>query len=155
MALRFRGSAINAQGTSLLVTWTFGDGTREARGSRVAHRFRREGTYSVKAKAGGESVSIRVIVRRRAVELIGSPRIADGVMTLKVRTRVAGRLSLRVDSRSRTMAVPASVKEQTLRIQVTTGPLARLTLRLRPAKATALPGLSVRKLVLVSPLAAG
>ncbi len=155
MSLRFRGTAINAQGKSLLVTWKFGDGTRDARGPRVAHRFRREGTFTVRAQASGESVSIKVVVRRRAVELIGAPRVADGVMTLKVRTRAAGKLSLRVDSRSRTIAVPAASKEQTLRIQVTTGPLARLTLRLRPTKATALPGLSLRKLVLVSPLSAG
>ena len=76
-------------------------------------------------------------------------------MTLRVRTRVAGKLSLRVDSRSRTIDVPAGLTQQTLRIQVTTGPLARLTLRLRPAKATKTPGLTLRRLVLVSPLSAG
>ena len=109
----------------------------------------------MKAKAGGETVSIRVIVRRRAVELIGSPRIADGVMTLKVRTRVAGRLSLRVDSRSRYAGRAGQREGADAAHPGHHGLLARLTLRLRPAKATALPGLSVRKLVLVSPLAAG
>jgi hypothetical protein len=155
MALRFAGTAITAQGIPLLLTWTFDDGTPDVRGSKVAHRFRREGSYTVKAQVRGKSASIKVVVRRRAVELIGVPRVFDGVMTLRVRTRVAGKLSLRVDSRSRTVAVPSDSKQHTLSIQVTTGPLARLTLRLRPTKATVLPGLSLRRLVLVSPLSAG
>jgi hypothetical protein len=53
------------------------------------------------------------------------------------------------------MDVPAASTQQTLSIQVTTGPLARLTLRLRPAKATKVPGLTLRRLVLVSPRSAG
>lgn len=155
MALRFSGTASNAQNPRLTLTWTFGDGTPKALGPTVAHRFRREGSFTVKAEAGGASKSIKVLVRRRAVEVIGAPQIADGVMTLRVRTRVAGKLSLRVDSRSRTISVPSASTLQTLSIQVTTGPLARLSLRLRPTKATALPGLSVRRLVLVSPQSAG
>ena len=154
-ALRFQGTAVDARGPITLLNWDFGDGTAGVRGTKVAHRFRRAGSFTVKVSVSGASVSIKVLVRRRAVELIGAPRIVDGVMTLRVRTRVAGRLSLRVDSRSRTIAVPSASKQHTLSIQVTTGPLARLTLRLRPAKATALPGLSLRKLVLVSPLSAG
>ena len=49
------------------------------------------------------------------------------------------------------------MKEQTLRIQVTTGPLVRLSLRLTPSKvkASSLEALTVRRLVLVSPLSAG
>jgi hypothetical protein len=155
LALRFSGTASNAQNPQLTLTWVFGDGTPDARGRNVAHRFRREGSYTVKAQASGASVSIKVLVRRRAVEVVGAPQIADGVMTLRVRTRVAGKLSLRVDSRSRTISVPSASKLQTLSIQVTTGPLVRLSLRLRPTKATALPGLTVRRLVLVSPLSAG
>jgi hypothetical protein len=154
-ALRFEGTAVDARGPITLLNWNFGDGTAEVRGTKVAHRFRRVGSFTVKVSASGASVSIKVLVRRRAVELIGPPKIADGVMTMRVRTRVAGKLSMRVDSRSRTIGVPAASTAQTLRIQVTTGPLARLTLRLRPAKATKLPGLTLRRLVLVSPRSAG
>ena len=154
-ALRFEGTAVDARGPITLLNWNFGDGSAEVRGTKVAHRFRREGSYTVKVSASGETVSIRVLVRRRAVELIRAPTIVDGVMTLRVRTRLAGKLSMRVDSRSRTIDVPATSSQRTLRIQVTTGPLARLTLRLRPAKATKVPGLTLRRLVLVSPLSAG
>ncbi|MDX6596966.1 MAG: large repetitive protein [Gaiellales bacterium] len=154
-ALRFEGTAVDARGPITLLNWDFGDGTAEVRGTKVAHRFRREGSYTVKVTASGASVSVKVLVRRRAVELLGAPSIVDGVMTLRVRTRVAGKLSMRVDSRSRTMDVPAASTQQTLSIQVTTGPLARLTLRLRPAKATKVPGLTLRRLVLVSPRSAG
>ena len=93
---------------------------------------------------------------RHAVELVGVPRTAGGVMTLRVRTRAAGALSVRVDSRSQTVAVPAGSKLRTLHMQVTTGPLVRLTLRLKPKKGAAtLLAFSVRRLVLVPPLAAG
>jgi len=154
-ALRFAGTAVDERGPIPLLNWNFGDGSPEVRGTKVAHRFRREGSFTVKVTASGATASIKVIVRRRAVELIGPPQVVDGVMTLRVRTRVAGKLSLRVDSRSRTIDVPKTSTQQTLRIQVTTGPLARLTLRLRPAKATKTPGLTLRRLVLVSPLSAG
>ena len=83
------------------------------------------------------------------------PRIEDGVLQVRVRTRVAGKLLFRVDSRSHTIAVPAGSSERTLRIQVTSGPLARLILRLTPNKPTTLPMLRVRQIVLVSPLSAG
>ena len=51
-----------------------------------------------------------VLVRRRAVEVVGMPRTADGVMTLRVRTRVAGALSVRVDSRSQTVEGPGRIE---------------------------------------------
>jgi hypothetical protein len=155
-ALRFAATAVDAgHGPIPLLTWNFGDGSARVRGTKVAHRFRRAGSFTVTVTASGTTASIKVLVRRRAVELTRSPTIVDGVMTVRVRTRVAGKLSMRVDSRSRTIDVPASSTQQTLRIQVTTGPLARLTLRLRPARATKVPGLTLRRLVLVSPLAAG
>jgi hypothetical protein len=97
-----------------------------------------------------------VVVRRRAVEVVGPPHVADGVLELTVRTRAAGRLLLKADSRSQTISVPATPVTQVLRIQVTTGPLVRLTLRLTPSKRS--PNLrvfAVRRLVMVSPLSAG
>jgi hypothetical protein len=72
-----------------------------------------------------------------------------------VRTRVAGQLTLRVDNRSQTISVPAGVTRHSLRMQVTTGPLVRLTLRLRPSKSTLLPVLAVQQLVLVPAPSAG
>ena len=74
-----------------------------------------------------------------------------------MRTRAAGKLLLQADSRSQTITVPAGLTRQTLRIQVTTGPLVRLTLRLTPSKKTpSLHGAArIRRLVMVSPLSAG
>jgi hypothetical protein len=155
LPLRFEGHAVDAQGSSLLITWNFGDGTPPARGSAVAHRFRREGSFIVKASASGTSVPIKVLVRRPAVELRGAPRVVDGVLELRVLTRAAGMLFVRADSRSQTIRVPAGSSQRALRIQVTTGPLVRLSLRLSPSSKTMLPALSLRRLVLVSPLSAG
>jgi hypothetical protein len=76
-------------------------------------------------------------------------------MRMLVRTRAAGNLSVRVDSRSRTIKVAAGTQVTAVSIQVTTGPVVRLTLRLRPGKRTNLPALSLRRLVLVSPVSAG
>ena len=94
--------------------------------------------------------------RPRHLERLAQGELSgDGVLTVRVRTRVAGKLLFRVDSRSHTTSVPAGSSERTLRIQVTSGPLARIILRLTPTKATNLPMLRVRQLVLVSPLSAG
>jgi hypothetical protein len=64
-----------------------------------------------------------------------------------------------VDSRSQTIATGTGMRVHTLRIQVTTGPLVRLSLRLTPRKgldaAKMLPALTMRRLVLVPPRAAG
>ncbi len=76
-------------------------------------------------------------------------------MQLRVRTRVAGKLRFRVDSRSQTISVPAGLHARTLRMQVTSGPLVRLSLRLTPSKKTLLRALQLRRLVLVSPTSAG
>jgi PKD domain len=156
VSLRFAGTAVDSQGQEFRVTWNFGDDTPVARGRAVSHRFRRDGAFTVKASAPGAApVQIRVLVRKRAVEVVGPPVVADGILRVRVRTRTAGKLSVRVDSRSRTITVPAGMTETLVSIQVTTGPMVRLSLRLQPAKATALPALSLRRLVLVSPLSAG
>jgi Bacterial Ig domain/PKD domain len=156
MSLRFGGTAVDSQGRTSDIIWRFGDGAPLARGRAVAHRFRRDGVFLVTASVSGAvPVKIKVLVRRRAVEIRGAPRVVDGVLQVQVRTRAAGQLSIRVDSRSRTIATPAGSALHTLRIQVTTGPLVRLTLRLQPGRKTALPALSVRRLVIVSPLSAG
>ncbi len=156
LALRLAGHAINAQGHDVTIVWNFGDGTPTARGPAVAHRFRRSGAFTVKASASTAAPAvIHVVVRPRAVQLVGAPKMSDGVMTVQVRTRAAGQLSLRVDSRSRTVAVPAGSNVRTLRIQVTTGPLVRLMLRLRPTAKTSLLAFSERRIVLVPPLSAG
>jgi PKD domain/Bacterial Ig domain len=155
-ALRFVGHAVDAQGRTVPVSWNFGDGTPPMSGSDVAHRFRKPGSFNVKASASNsDAKQIRVVVLRRAVELVGAPHIVDGVMELTVRTRVAGSLLVRADSRSQTITIPAGLTQQVLRIQVTTGPLVRLTLRLTPSKPTTLRLLTVRRLVLVSPLSDG
>jgi hypothetical protein len=63
-----------------------------------------------------------------------------------------------VDSRSLTVTVPAGSYQRTLRLQVTSGPLVRLSLRLTPSKRKSkapLVALRMRRLVLVSPIAAG
>ena len=91
----------------------------------------------VKASASGAAVPVKVIVRRRAVELVGTPRVVDGVMSCACARASPGALSLRVDSRSQTITVPAGLKLRRCSIQVTTGPLVRLSLRLKPSKATA------------------
>ena len=155
LALRMKGSAVDATGVATPIFWDFGDHTPIVRGTAVAHRFRKAGAFTVKATAGKEARQIKVLVRRRAVELVDAPEVFDGVMQLTVRTRAAGRLLLRADSRSQQLSVPAGLTEQTLRIQVTTGPLVRLTLRLTPSKATPLLRIfTVRRIVLVSPLSA-
>ena len=155
-AMRFAGHAIDAQGHPVAVTWNFGDKTPTVTGSAVAHRFLNSGAFTVKASASTATpVAIHVLVRKHALELLGVPRVANGVMSLLVRTRVAGNLTLRVDSRSQTIAVPAGMTQRTLHIQVTTGPLVRLSLRLRPAKSTVLPELGVQRLVLVPAPSAG
>jgi hypothetical protein len=158
MSIRLLGHAVDAQGRPLTISWKFGDGTPAASGSAISHRFRKNGAFTVKASASESAfVLIKVLVRRRAVEVVGTPRVADGVLQVRVRTRAAGSLSLRVDSRSRTLSVPAATHDRTLQIQVTTGPLVRLSLRLKPSKvkASALEALTVRRLVLVGPLSAG
>jgi PKD domain len=156
-ALRLVGHAVDSAGNKVLVGWDFGDHTPKVRGPLVAHRFRKPGTYTVVASASNaDPKKIKVVVRRRAVELVGAPSITDGVMELTVRTRAAGKLFLRADSRSQTSGVPAGLTQQTLHIQVTTGPLVRLILRLTPSKKSLpLRVFSVRRLVLVSPLSAG
>ncbi len=156
LAVRFGAQAIDAAGHNTTVFWNFGDGSPEVQGVAVAHRFRRAGAFKVRVTASNATVTVPVVVRRHAVELVGVPRTTGGVMTLRVRTRAAGALSVRVDSRSQTVAVPAGSKLRTLHMQVTTGPLVRLTLRLKPKKGAAtLLAFSVRRLVLVPPLAAG
>jgi hypothetical protein len=159
LALRFGGHAIDAAGRATPIIWDFGDRSPTVKGIAVAHRFVTAGSFAVTARAGSETKSIPVTVRPRAVELAGVPRTAGGVMTVRVRTRLAGSLSLRVDSRSQTVATKAGTHVRTLHIQVTTGPLVRLTLRLTPKKGNAkvkvLPALSMRRLVLVPPRSAG
>jgi hypothetical protein len=156
LALRMKGSAVDATGVATPIFWDFGDHTPIVRGTAVAHRFRKAGAFTVKATAGKEGRQIKVLVRRRAVELVDAPEVVDGVMQLTVRTRAAGTLLLRADSRSQQLTVPAGLTEQKLSIQVTTGPLVRLTLRLTPSKATPLLRIfTVRRIVLVPPLSAG
>ena len=156
MALRMKASAVDATG---------GDpdhlGLRrrpaEGPGNGVAHRFRKPGTFTVKAKAESETAQMKVVVRRRAVEVVGAPDVVDGVMTgdACARARQASSCCARTAARGRS-TVPAASTERTLRIQVTTGPLVRLTLRLTPSKKSPLLRVfSVRRLVLVSPLSAG
>ena len=154
MALRMKASAVDATGAPTPIFWDFGDGTPKViKGTRVAHRFRKPGTFTVKAKAESETAQMKVVVRRHAVEIVGTPDVGDGVIQVTVRTRAAGKLVLRADSRSRAVRVPAGLTEQTLAIQVTTGPLVRLTLRLTPSKKSPLLRVfSLRRLVLVSPL---
>lgn len=155
-SLRFAGTAVDTQGQEFRVAWNFGDGSPGTSGRNVSHRFRRNGAFTVKATAPGASpIQIKVLVRKRAVELTAPPAVFDGVMRIRVRTRVAGKLFVRVDSRSRTITVPAATTETEVSLQVTTGPMVRLSLRLRPSKATKLPALSLRRVVLVSPLSAG
>jgi len=155
-ALRMAASAVDATGRDVGITWNFGDHTKIVHGTNVSHIFRKQGTFAVKATARDRVKTMKVVVRRRAVELVGVPRIVDGVMQLNVRTREAGTLLLRADSRSHTIRVPAGLTEQALRIQVTTGPLVRLALRLTPAKkAPGLPMRSIRRLVMVPPLSGG
>ena len=101
----------STRGTAVAISWSFGDGTTGARGTSVAHRFKRVGTFTVTARAQNETKRVTVRVRRRAVELAGPPRVVDGVLTVRVRTRVAGRLSVRADSRSRTIKVKAGSAE--------------------------------------------
>ena len=152
LALRLSGVALDQAGKPRTISWDFGDKTPPASGANVAHRFRNPGTFFVTATAStAPPVRIKVMVRQPAVEVVGAPSVEDGVMPLRVRTRVAGKLPLRVDSRSQTISVPSGLTVQTLRIQVTTGPLVRLTLRLTPRKKTVLQALRMRQLVLVSP----
>ena len=157
-AVRFAGQANDAAGRKTAIYWTFGDRSGEVQGDAVAHRFRRAGVFTVTARASTTSATVPVVARKRAVELVGVPGVTGGVMSVRVRTRLAGSLSLRADSRSQTVAVAAGSHVRTLRIQVTTGPLVRLTLRLTPKKtrkSALLPVLSLRRLVLVSPRSAG
>jgi hypothetical protein len=158
LALRFGAQAVDAAGRATPVLWSFGDHTPAVKGPAVAHRFRTPGHYTVTIKASTATATIPVMAEQRAVVLAGVPRTAGGVMTVRVRTRLAGSLSVRVDSRSQTVAVRAGAHVRTLRLQVTTGPLVRLTVRLTPKKgkgAKVLPALSVRRLVLVPPRSAG
>jgi len=156
LALRLEGHAVDAQGHPVAVTWNFGDKTPTVTGSAVAHRFRNAGAFTIKASASTATpVQMHVLVRRRAVELLKPPQTVNGVISVFVRTRVAGRLTLRVDNRSQTISVPAGATQHTLRMQVTTGPLVRLTLRLRPSQSTLLPALAVQRLVLVPAPSAG
>ncbi|HET6174371.1 MAG TPA: PKD domain-containing protein [Gaiellales bacterium] len=156
MALRLVGHAVDPLGKPHTVFWKFGDGTAQIQGTAVAHRFRKPGKFIVEASASNAaSKKLTVVVRRRAVELVGVPQVAGGVMQLTVRTRAAGKLLFRADSRSQTLKVTAGSTVQTLRIQVTTGPLVRLTLRLTASKKAAAKTLRVfrvQRLVLASPL---
>ena len=155
-ALRLSGHAVDALGGIPTITWNWGDGTPSASGSAVAHRFRKAGSFVVTATAAtAPPVKVRVMVRQPAVEMLAAPSVHDGVMQVRVRTRAAGKLRLTVDSRSQTIAVPAGLFVKTLRMQVTSGPLVRLSLRLTPSKKTPLKALRMRQLVLVSPVSAG
>jgi hypothetical protein len=150
------GSAVDPQGNSVNIQWTFSDTKESVTGTKIAHRFRKPGTFSVTAKAGGKTAKMRVMVLRRAVEVVGAPKVIAGVLQVTVRTRTAGQLLLKADSRSQTIRVPAGLTRQTLHIQVTTGPLVRLTLRITPDKKTPkLKVITIRRLVMVSPLSAG
>jgi hypothetical protein len=155
-AVRMAGTAVDAEGKSVLPLWTFSDTKTSATGTRVAHRFRRPGTFTVMATAGDKTAKMKAVVLRRAVEVVGAPKVVDGVLQVTVRTRAAGLLLLKADSRSQTIRVPAGLTRQTLRIQVTTGPLVRLTLRITPNKKTpTLKVLTIRRLVMVSPVSVG
>jgi hypothetical protein len=161
MSLRMAGSAVDAEGVEAPIAWNFGDHSAVVIGTKVAHRFRTARTFVVTATAAsGTAASVTrrltVIVRRRAVEIVGTPSVADGVLQVTVRTRAAGTLLLKADSRSQPLRVPAGLTQQVLRIQVTTGPLVRLTLRLTPSnKSPKLLVFAVRRLVMVSPRSAG
>jgi len=155
MALRISGSAVVApKGEPQTISWNFGDKTPVVQGPKVSHRYLLPGLHMLTASAGDKlfkkTVAIKVMVLRRAVEVVGTPRVVDGVLQVTVRTRAAGRLLLRADSRSRTVTVPATPVVQALRIQVTTGPLVRMTLRLTPSKkAPRLRVFKVQRLVMV------
>jgi hypothetical protein len=155
-AVRMAGTAVNQEGVSVQPIWRFSDTNESARGTKVAHRFRKRGTFTVTATAGDKSARMKVVVLRRAVEIVGAPKVIDGVLQVTVRTRAAGQLLLKADSRSQTIKVPAGLTQQVLHIQVTTGPLVRLTLRITPNKKTPkLKVITIRRLVMVSPLSAG
>jgi hypothetical protein len=155
-SVRMAGTAVNQEGVAVPPVWIFSDTNGNATGTQVAHRFRTKGTFTVTAKAGDKSAKMKVVVLRRAVEMVGPPKVIQGVLQVTVRTRAAGLLLLKADSRSQTIRVPAGLTRQTLHIQVTTGPLVRLTLRITPDKKTPkLRVLTIRRLVMVSPLSAG
>jgi hypothetical protein len=155
-AVRMAGTAVDAEGNAIIPLWNFGDGPDTARGTKVAHRFRRPGTFTVTASAGDKTVKMKAVVLRRAIEIVGPPKVIQGVLQVTVRTRAAGLLLLKADSRSQTIRVPAGLNRQTLHIQVTTGPLVRLTLRITPSKKTpTLRVMTIRRLVMISPLSAG
>jgi|KBSMisStaDraftv2_1062788.scaffolds.fasta_scaffold05049_6 hypothetical protein len=155
-SVRMAGSAVDPQGNSVNIGWTFSDTKESVTGTKIAHRFRKPGTFSVTATAGDKTAKMRVMVLRRAVEVVGAPKVIAGVLQVTVRTRTAGQLLLKADSRSQTIRVPAGLTRQTLHIQVTTGPLVRLTLRITPDKKTPkLKVITIRRLVMVSPLSAG
>ena len=100
---------------------------------------------------------MKVVVRRRAVELVGAPEVVDGVLQVTVRTRAAGKLLLSADSRSQTISVPAGLTRADAAHPGHDRPA-------RPADAAPdaeqeddqlLRVLTIRRLVLVSPLSAG
>ena len=76
-------------------------------------------------------------------------------MTVRCLTRVAGKLSLRVDSRSRTIDVPADLDAADAAHPGHDRPARAPHAALTPARRRQLPGLTLRRLVLVSPLSAG
>ena len=136
-SLRLAASAVDPSGKPAEIIWNFGDKTPTAHGTKVAHRFRDRGKYTVTAMVNDQTKkAMKVVVLRRAVEVVGAPKVIDGVLQVTVRTRAAGQLLLKADSRSQTIKVPAGLTRQTLHIQVTTGPLVRLTLRITPNKKT-------------------
>ena len=153
MALRFAGRA-SARGAAPLYQWTFGDGSPSGRGTEVAHRFRREGSFTVKARRAGRRLD-QGARTPPAVELIGAPDIADGVMTLRVRTRVRASFAARGQPLADDLRAGRAPRCRRCASRSRPARSSRLTLRLRPTKSTALPGLSVRRLVLVAPQAAG
>ena len=158
-ALRLVGHAVDADGSKVLVFWDFGDHRPAARGSFVAHRFRKPGTYTVTASATGnrrseEAQGRRAPSRGRARRRAAHRRRRD---QLTVRTRAAGKLLLRADSRSQTFSVPAGLTRADAAHPGHDGPARPPDIAAHPPSKKALPVrvFSVRRLVLVSPLSAG
>ena len=130
---------------------------RRCSGPMVAHRFRKPGTLHRRGvgqqRRPGRSRSSCAAARSSSW---AAPSITDGVMELTVRTRAAGKLFLRADSRSQTSGVPAGLDVADAAHPGHDGPARTADAPPHAEQEIApLRVFSVRRLVLVSPRSAG
>ena len=153
--LRLRATGTDATGSSLPVSWDFGDGTSRSRGRSVTHAYALPGLWYVTASTTSTAARFRVRVYPRPFGLIGAIRfIGRSTVLVSLHCRAAGTVTARVlGARSHVRRVMRG-GALTRSLHVPTGALANkgtitVMVSFAPANAGPLPVPQLRRVVVV------